>query len=287
MVVLHIKKNDSLFLFQTNLEASIDETLQSILCIYNGCLKVERICSEMIDLACYGICLPLEMRGLLEEQIEELHLVDTQAEICAPSGGYDVNKDPCQRRNGRQPKQNMREVLEHTVHEAKTNISKENVKRNMFMTWDVVRKTLDILQGAVNIVYPMGLPEYDPIRMEFENRENLTGTQASKDVIDGTQAVLWFATKELSRGKHLKDYLGKNEKSKVIIKLSTKAQGQPVREPVFSEEEQRRLMVANHKRKEELLAMDKASDDAYLNSQWADPNALKNRMQGISNVNWK
>lgn len=27
------------------------------------------------------------------------------------------------------------------------------------------------------IVYPMGLPPYDPVRMEFENKEDLSGTQ--------------------------------------------------------------------------------------------------------------
>ena len=133
----------------------------------------------------------------------------------------------------------------------------------------------------------MGLPEYDPIRMEFENRENLAGTQASKDVMEGTQAVLWFASKELLRGKQLKDFLGKHEKSKVIIKLSTKSQGQPVREPVFSEEEQKRLMLANHKRREELMSLEKASDDSYLNSAWADPGALKRHTQGINDISWK
>ena len=287
MVVLHVKKNDSLFLFETNLESSVDDTLRSILLIYNGCLKIERICSEMIDLACYGIILPQDMRGLLDEQIEELHLVDKEAEVCTPSGGYEMNKDPYQRRNGRQPMQNMRDVLENTVKEAKEKISKDNVKKNVFITWDIIRSTLDLLQGAIHIVYPMGLPEYDPIRMEFENRENLEGTQSSKDVMDGTQAVLWFASKELMRGRPLKDFLGKHEKSKVIVKLCTKSQGQPVREPVFSEEEQKRLMLANHKRREELMALDKASDDSYLNSAWADPGALKRRTQGINEINWK
>ena len=287
MVVLHVKKNDSLFLLETTLEASVNDTIQSILCIYNGCLKIERICSEIVDLACYGISLPQEMRGLLDEQIEELHLVDTQAEICTPSGGYDLMKDPYQRRNGQQPKDNMREVLNNSVKDAKEMISKENVKKNNSMTWEVIRSTLDLLQGAVSIVYPMGLPEYDPIRMEFENRENLVGSQASTDVLDGTQAVLWFSTKELCRGKHLKDYLGRNEKSKVIIKLSTKSQGQPVREPVFSEEDQKRMMLANHKRREELLALEKASDDSYLNSPWADPNTMKSKLTGMNNISWK
>ena len=36
---------------------------------------------------------------------------------------------------------------------------------------------LDKLRGAVLIVYPMNLPPYDPIRLEFEGKEDLTGTQ--------------------------------------------------------------------------------------------------------------
>ena len=134
MVVLHVKKNDSLFLFQTNLECSVDDTLQSILCIYNGRLKIERICSEMSELSNYGIYMPSKMQGLLEEQIEELKLTDDQAAICTPSGGYHLNSDPCQRRNGRQPTKEMGEVLERTIQEAKANISKENVKKNFCLT---------------------------------------------------------------------------------------------------------------------------------------------------------
>lgn len=46
----------------------------------------------------------------------------------------------------------------------------------------IVQEALDILRGAVMIVYPMGLPPHDVIRQEFENTEDLTGTQASLEV---------------------------------------------------------------------------------------------------------
>lgn len=42
---------------------------------------------------------------------------------------------------------------------------------------EMVKEALDQLRGAVMIVYPMGLPPHDPIRMEFEHREDLSGTQ--------------------------------------------------------------------------------------------------------------
>ena len=45
------------------------------------------------------------------------------------------------------------------------------------MTQAKVKEALDIVRGAVMIVYPMGLPPHDPIRDEFDNTEDLTGTQ--------------------------------------------------------------------------------------------------------------
>lgn len=50
------------------------------------------------------------------------------------------------------------------------------------MTQKTVQQALDILRGAVTIVYPMGLPPHDIIRLEFENNEDLSGTQASLEV---------------------------------------------------------------------------------------------------------
>lgn len=45
------------------------------------------------------------------------------------------------------------------------------------MTEDIIRDALDKLRGAATIVYPMQLPPYDPIRLEFEGKEDLSGTQ--------------------------------------------------------------------------------------------------------------
>ena len=44
------------------------------------------------------------------------------------------------------------------------------------MTMQTVKDTIDILRGAIMIVYPMNLPPYDPIRMELENEEDLSGS---------------------------------------------------------------------------------------------------------------
>ena len=62
--------------------------------------------------------------------------------------------------------------MDRTVAEVKCRMDAEqNVKAGVALTFKVVRECLDILKGAVSIVYPMGLPEYDPVRMELENRD--------------------------------------------------------------------------------------------------------------------
>ena len=48
---------------------------------------------------------------------------------------------------------------------------------NVLVTQATVKEALDMLRGAVMIVYPMGLPPHDPIRHEFENTEDLSGKQ--------------------------------------------------------------------------------------------------------------
>ena len=82
-----------------------------------------------------------------------------------------------------------------------------------------MQEAIDELRGAVTIVYPMGLPPHDPIQMEFENKEDLEGTQAALDVIPFADASLWFSGKEMIQSKKLMDFVGKNEKSKLIVKI--------------------------------------------------------------------
>ena len=76
--------------------------------------------------------------------------------------------------------------------------------------------------------------------------------QAEKEVLDEETTQLWWAGKEMVRGKKLKDYVGRNEKTKIIAKLQKKGQGAPAREPVFSEEEQKQMMAYAYKKQEEL-----------------------------------
>lgn len=290
MVVLRVKRDaQELFLLEAKLSESVDDVLERIVAVHNGRLKIGRICDEMSDLAEHGISIGPERLGLLEEQIQELNLgEDPEEERCQPSGGPGPSqKDPLGRRVGQPPNQEMKELLIKTATQVRVKVSQECLKNNAVLNWGVIKESLAILDGAVKIVYPMGLPEYDPIRMELQNCEDLTGTQASKEVIDPTQATLWFANKEMDRKNPLSSHLGQNEKTKVVVKLSTLGLGQPTTESWLDAETQKTLAAENFKRMEQLRKLALDEDDSYMNSNWADGTALKKKFNGLENISWK
>ncbi|XP_041067500.1 cilia- and flagella-associated protein 298 [Carcharodon carcharias] len=287
MVQLHVKQgNESQFLLDTTVNVAVDVLTELVAAIYNGRLKVDRICSEMGELAEHGTFLPINMQGLTDEQIEELKLKDEWAEKCIPSGGFEFKKDEIGRRSGRAPKQSMKEVLKKTIEEAKALITKKQVQASVCVTMEMVKDALDQLRGAVMIVYPMGLPPHDPIREEFEGKEDLSGLQAGKLVIEESEAQLWWAGKELQRGKKLSDYVGKNEKTKIVVKIQKRGQGAPAREPVISEDEQKQMMMHYYRRQEELKKLNENDDESYLDSDWSDRYALKRQFQGVKDIKW-
>lgn len=287
MVQLHVKRGDeSQFLFNTTVDISIETLIQQVTQVYNGRLKVDRICSEIPELADHGITLPPNMQGLTDDQITDLMLRDEWEDKCIPSGGADFKKDEIGCRNGHAPNEKMKNILKKTMEEAKALISKKQVQANVCVTMDMVNEALDQLRGAVMIVYPMGLPPHEPIRMELENQEDIAGTQASLQVIPEKEAQLWWAAKELHRDKKLQDYIGKNDKTKIIVKIQKRGQGAPAREPLVSEEAHKQMMMHCYRRQEELKKLDEADDDTYLQSEWSDRQALKRQLQGLTNIKW-
>lgn len=93
MVRLHVKRGDeSQFLFDAFVNDSVQKVTQDICALYNGRLKIDRICCEIEELAEHGTTLPQEMQGLTDEQIEELKLKDIWGVKCIPSGGFEFNK---------------------------------------------------------------------------------------------------------------------------------------------------------------------------------------------------
>jgi len=56
----------------------------------------------------------------------------------------------------------------------------------------------------------------------------------------------------MQSGKILADYIGKNEKTKIVVKLQKRGTGPPGREPVVTEEQKKQMMLQAYRRQEEL-----------------------------------
>lgn len=51
------------------------------------------------------------------------------------------------------------------------------------------------------------------------------------------------------------DYIGSNEKTKIVAKLQKKGQGPPSREPVFTEDDKKKMMAYAYKKQEEVKVL--------------------------------
>ena len=104
-------------------------------------------------------------------------------------------------------------------------------------------------------------------------------------VLDEADGQLWWAGKQMLRqGQVLSDYIGKNEKTKLIVKLQKAGGGQPTREAAVDEETQKKMMAYYHKKQEAMKALEEDDDDDYANSSWANPKALKSSLNGVGDV---
>ena len=74
--------------------------------------------------------------------------------------------------------------------------------------------------------------------------------------------ILWIVNKEMVAGKKFSDYFGINEKSKMVVKVTKKGSGAPVREPMVDEATQKRMMAFYHKKNEEQKKMAEGAEAA-------------------------
>jgi len=156
MVLITIKSgNDPQFLFDVPAKTEVEKVREQVRLIYNARLKVERIATEIDQLAQYGTILPENMQGLNEDQIIDLKLKDPWTEKCIPSGGAIENKDIYNRRNGQRPNDNMVKILQDTITKSKESISKKKIDEKVALTLEMVQESIDNMKGACMIVYPM------------------------------------------------------------------------------------------------------------------------------------
>ncbi|KAI9138927.1 hypothetical protein BKA69DRAFT_1145020 [Paraphysoderma sedebokerense] len=296
MVFIHIKRSEeSCFLYESSVAVPVDDLIPALVHIYNTRLRIERLCLACEDLCEYGVWKPVSDHGYSEEELDASFLAEKKEQeekqkvkerIVKDGKEWLLNPDPTGRRCGEAPTEDLALIIRKTVSEARAVIAKENARSRVCLTSEKLKEAIDNIRGAVAIVYPIGLPEYEPVQEIIEDNEDLTGTAAIKEIYDPATATLWWAGKEIVRGKKLGDFIGKNEKTTVIAKLQKKGQGPPSREPPLDADGQKNMMSYWYKKQEENKKLIENEEDDYLNSVWANPKALKQQFNGLSSVSW-
>lgn len=292
MVVLSVKRGEELsLLYQTHVSTKIADVQEAICKIYNSKNRLKRLIDAAGDIVQYGLLKKIEDHGY---SIEDLEVMRTEDSASEPSGPkpiierngqrYQINPDPTGRRNGEAPMPEIAEIITKTVDSANILVAKAYAQTGNFLTIDSIEEAIRLIGGALVIAYPMGLPEWEVARDILADNEDLSGQAASKDVFNAADSSLWWAGKELAVEKLLCDFIGRNDKTKVIVKLQKKSQGAPVRESPFDEKAQREMMAYYYKKQEEHKKLLENEDEDYVNSAWANPKALKAHFNGLNNL---
>ncbi|KAM0953622.1 putative cilia-and flagella-associated protein [Dioscorea sansibarensis] len=96
--------------------------------------------------------------------------------------------------------------LDRTLSEAQAYASKDQVLHKRALSYRLLRDHIRCIGREVQVARSMGLVD-----------DNLPQLLTDDNLSEGTK--LWWAGKELSRGKRLSEYIGDNEKTKIIVTL--------------------------------------------------------------------
>jgi len=277
MVILDVKRSEKKneFLYDTTVKASVGDTLNELCRLHNLRLKVLRLAVSCKELAKHGPIRPEETRGISDD-------LSKVTELDVNAYGKPTNPDEHGYRTGCPPPGEVSDVLSRTAEEAEAAVSHTLVAQRRCLTLQTCQTHIDNMRGAVMIAYPAmhRLPVYDPVRCELEDREELDGHSELQDVLDAPQTNLWWAGKELRLDATLEEYLGKNEKTKIVAKLCPKASGAPARESRVDESTHKAMMAHYYKKQEDNKKLIEDDDDSYLDSEWANPKGLKSQLVG-------
>ena len=309
---------DDEFLYETTCSTTNDELIAQLVRVNNKRLQLAFLVSAVRELGKHGPMKDPKTAGV--DSVQEQF--DSGLPAVEKSSNY--VPDPSGNRTGNAPGPELVEVFERVCVDAEQYADKKRAKARQSLTLEGLDDKLANLSGAVTMAYPMGLPQWDAVKVALDmspEEGGLDGTPAQGGVLEPDtvsrlsrgarhalfsdeklrprslrppptpfshsrprKASLWCAGREFVRGELVSDRLGKNEKTKVVAKLQKPGGGAPAREPVVSEDERKAMMAHYFKRQEEMKALAEANDDDYLTSAWADPKALKKSLTGTGGL---
>lgn len=178
MVLLHLKRSEKeSFLYEVAAASEVEQVRTDLVRIHNLRHKALRLVTAVEQLALYGPMKLPEQQGL-DDATPLLEDYDVSSGTTQPrtvQHGANYRQDPTEKRTGDAPSDELAAVLNRTVEDAKALVSQRMVEMKKPITAKALEDSLNNIRGAVMIVYPMGLPDYDDVRRILEEREELEG----------------------------------------------------------------------------------------------------------------
>lgn len=279
MVLIHTKGIDEKdqFLYDTTVDTLIGTLKKELVNIYNLRSRTLKLVQASLELADHGPLRPENLRGLSEKELK------LQGESFSESK-EERNFDPNHFRTGIPLPPEKSDHLKKVLKQVETKLSIEQVEKGCLLQIDKVKSYFDSIVQALEECYPNwdGVPSYDFTRLLIEQDTCL------KDELMYNDSCLWWAGKVMVEEQQLKERIGKNEKTKIIVKIQPKKFGAPVREPRIDQETYKAMLAYYHKKEKEEKELEEDDDDSYLNSEWANPLNLQKKLHGdLENIKWK
>lgn len=179
MVLVIVKKaEESLFLYSTLAQIPISELLPILINLQNKRLKLGRLVEAVGDLCQHGILKPESEHGYSPLEINQLSTDKPIEKISSTtSDGKDVilYTDPTGRRTGIAPSAEMALIIEKTLANATSVLSAAHITANQPLVEALLDEAFANISGALMIVYPEGLTEYEPAQEILDGTEHIQG----------------------------------------------------------------------------------------------------------------
>lgn len=295
MVLLHVKYSElNQFLFKTTVNESIDNIYKELIEVSNLRVKLDRLIQTIEGLADYGVLRPEALRGLTTPEtynpaVEMLTQEEKKYAYPEPNSSQKCNIDKTGFRIGICPVDSVSEMMKTECSKAKELLKPDMVQKKTPISKEILQDIINLLKGAVMIAYPgyHGMPNWDYTYLILEDKFDFNTYYPDSNYFTEAEVIIWWAGKELTRNKKLSDFIGKNENSKILIKINKKESGAPTREPPIDQETHKKMLAYYYKKQEEHKKLETNHEDDYLDSEWANPKNLKNQLLNNKGVNWK
>ena len=295
MVLLHFKIGEkNQFIIDLPSSTQMTDVIKQGITVNNLRCKIDSLCMCIEELLKHGPLKTEETRGLKEtEHLEEENLEEkyrSKKTPMPPKVGTKFNEDKTNQRTGWILEDDITSKAMQAVTDAKEYISYLRAEKRKVTSVEELNNHIQLMYGAVMICYPAyhGLGDWEPCKVIFEDKTDiLRKDEPNQDYFQFESTCIWYAGKELERPKLLSDYIGKNEKTKIIVKFTKKGSGAPVREPLIDKETHSKMLSYYYKKQEEQKKLEGESEDSYLDSQWADPKGMQKQLYMKGDISWK